>query len=415
MSFARRVVVCGAGVISPVGNSLAQAWENLLSGRSGIAALSKFPCEDYRCRIAGEVKDFDITQYLDRKSASRLDPYCHYALAAAEEALSQAGLLCNPLADPSRGGMLIASGIGGISTICQQQDILRERGAARVSPLTIPMLIGDMASGYLAIKYGWLGPNFGLVSACASGLHAIGEAYWVIKRGDAEVMLAGGSEAAVVPLGVAGFASMRALSTRNDEPERASRPFDADRDGFVPAEGAGVLVLEELSHALARGAVPLAEVIGYGATCDAYHITAPCADGSGAAAAITAALRQANLPPQNLDYINAHGTSTPLNDLVETKAIKLALGEFAHQVAVSSTKSQTGHMLGAAGGFESAICVRALQEGIIPGTMNYQTPDPECDLDYVPNAFRRQALRTVLKINLGFGGHNAAVIYSRYD
>ncbi|NLZ64649.1 MAG: beta-ketoacyl-ACP synthase II, partial [Lentisphaerae bacterium] len=376
MSSVRRVVVCGAGVVSPIGNSLAQAWENLLSGRSGIVPLSKFPCDEYRCRIAGEVKDFDITRYLDSKTANRLDPYCHYALAAADEALSQAGLLAEPITDLSRCGMLVASGIGGISTICQQQDILRVRGAGRVSPLTIPMLIADMASGYLAIKYGWTGPNFGLVSACASGLHAIGEAYWVIKRGDAEVMLAGGSEAALVPLGIAGFASMRALSTRNDDPEHASRPFDANRDGFVPAEGAGVLVLEELSHALARGAKPLAEIRGYGATCDAYHITAPCDDGAGAAAAMTAALRQAGLAASDIDYINAHGTSTPLNDLVETKAIKLAFAASARRVAISSTKAQTGHMLGAAGGFESAVCVRALQEGIIPGTMNYETPDP---------------------------------------
>lgn len=415
MSSVRRVVVCGAGVVSPIGNSLAQAWENLLSGRSGIVPLSKFPCDEYRCRIAGEVKDFDITRYLDSKTANRLDPYCHYALAAADEALSQAGLLAEPITDLSRCGMLVASGIGGISTICQQQDILRVRGAGRVSPLTIPMLIADMASGYLAIKYGWTGPNFGLVSACASGLHAIGEAYWVIKRGDAEVMLAGGSEAALVPLGIAGFASMRALSTRNDDPEHASRPFDANRDGFVPAEGAGVLVLEELSHALARGAKPLAEIRGYGATCDAYHITAPCDDGAGAAAAMTAALRQAGLAASDIDYINAHGTSTPLNDLVETKAIKLAFAASARRVAISSTKAQTGHMLGAAGGFESAVCVRALQEGIIPGTMNYETPDPECDLDYVPNAYRRQALESVLKVNLGFGGHNAAIIYSQYN
>jgi 3-oxoacyl-[acyl-carrier-protein] synthase II len=415
MSSVRRVVVCGAGVVSPIGNSLAQAWENLLSGRSGIVPLSKFPCDEYRCRIAGEVKDFDITRYLDSKTANRLDPYCHYALAAADEALSQAGLLAEPITDLSRCGMLVASGIGGISTICQQQDILRVRGAGRVSPLTIPMLIADMASGYLAIKYGWTGPNFGLVSACASGLHAIGEAYWVIKRGDAEVMLAGGSEAALVPLGIAGFASMRALSTRNDDPEHASRPFDANRDGFVPAEGAGVLVLEELSHALARGAKPLAEIRGYGATCDAYHITAPCDDGAGAAAAMTAALRHAGLAASDIDYINAHGTSTPLNDLVETKAIKLAFAASARRVAISSTKAQTGHMLGAAGGFESAVCVRALQEGIIPGTMNYETPDPECDLDYVPNAYRRQALESVLKVNLGFGGHNAAIIYSQYN
>ncbi len=414
MNFERRVVVCGTGVISPLGNSLAQAWENLLAGKSGIVPISKFPCDDYRCRIAGEIKDFAITQYLDQKSANRLDPYCHYALAAAQEAMDQADLLATPISDPSRGGILVASGIGGITTICNQQDVLNERGASRVSPLTIPMLIADMASGYLAIKYGWRGPNFGLVSACASALHAIGEAYWVIKRGDADLMLAGGSEAAIVPLSIAGFSSMRALSTRNDDPEHASRPFDINRDGFVPAEGAGILVLEELSHALARGATPLAEIRGYGATCDAYHITAPCADGSGAAAAMTIALKNAGLSAREVDYINAHGTSTPLNDLVETKAIKLAFGESAHRVAISSTKSQTGHMLGAAGGFESAICVKALQEGIIPGTMNYETADPECDLDYVPNQFRRQALQTILKINLGFGGHNAALIYSKY-
>jgi 3-oxoacyl-[acyl-carrier-protein] synthase II len=415
MSTWRRVVVTGMGVVSPLGCSVPEAWKNLLAGESGIGPLTRFDASEYRSRIAGEVKDFDISQYLDSKEANRLDLYCHYAVASAHEALSQAGLLNNASIAFDRAGVLVASGIGGIATTCHQQNVLMERGPGRVSPMTIPMLIADMGPGFLAIKHGFKGPNFGLNSACASALHAIGEAAWIIRRNDAEIMLTGGSEAALVPLSIAAFSSMRALSTRNDDPLHASRPFDANRDGFVFAEGAGLLVLEELEHALARGATPLAEVAGYAASGDAYHITAPDPDGAGAASAIQNALRNSGLQPSDIDYVNAHGTSTPINDAVETRAIKLALGEHAWRTSVSSCKAQTGHMLGAAGGFESVVCVEAIRNSIIPGTMNYETPDPECDLDYVPNAFRKQDIRAALKINLGFGGHNAAVIYKRYE
>ncbi len=415
MSTWRRVVVTGMGIVSPLGCSLPEAWDSLLAGKSGIGPLTRFDASDYRSRIAGEVKDFDISRYLDSKEANRLDLYCHYAVAAAHEALSQGGLLNNADINLDRAGVLVASGIGGIATTCHQQNVLMERGPGRVSPMTIPMLIADMGPGFLAIKHGFKGPNFGLNSACASALHAIGEAAWIIRRNDADIMLTGGSEAALIPLSIAAFSSMRALSTRNDDPTRASRPFDANRDGFVFAEGAGLLVLEELEHALARGATPLAEVAGYGSSGDAYHVTAPDPGGVGAATAIKSALRNSGLQASDVDYVNAHGTSTPINDAVETKAIKLALGEHARHTAVSSCKAQTGHMLGAAGGFESIVCVEALRNGIIPGTMNYETPDPECDLDYVPNAFRKQDIRVALKINLGFGGHNAAVIYKRYE
>ncbi|MDD3696177.1 MAG: beta-ketoacyl-ACP synthase II [Lentisphaeria bacterium] len=411
----RRVVVTGMGVVSPVGNSVESAWEALLAGKSGIGRISRFDVSEFRSQIAGEVKDFDIGAYLEPKEAARLDLYCHYAAAAAHEAMTQARLLHMAELDRERAGVLVASGIGGIATTCTQQGILSERGPGRVSPMTIPMLIADMGAGFLAIKHGFKGPNFGLNSACASALHAIGEAAWVIRRNDADIMLCGGSEAALIPLSIAAFSSMRALSTRNEEPELASRPFDAQRDGFVFAEGAGLLVLEELEHALARGASPLAEVAGYGASCDAYHVTAPASDGSGAARAIREALRTAQMQPEHIDYINAHGTSTPMNDAVETRAIKLALGEKAYNCPVSSTKSQTGHMLGAAGGFESMVCIKSILSGIIPGTMNYQTPDPDCDLDYVPNRQRKATVNNALKINLGFGGHNAAVLYKKYE
>lgn len=409
--YRRRVVVTGLGAVSPLGCDVRTNWENMLAGKSGVGPLTRFPATEQRCQIAGEVKNFDISAYVEEKEAARLDIYCHYAIGAASEALTQAGIGKGHQLDPSRVGVLIASGIGGLNTICNQFAILQSRGPGRVSPLTIPMLIADMASGYVAIMYNLRGPNFSLASACASGLHAVGEASWIIRRGDADVMLAGGAEGALHPLGLAGFGSMRALSTRNDDPTRASRPFDAGRDGFVPAEGAGVLVLEELDHALARGATPLAEVVGYGATGDAYHITAPQPDGSGAATAIRMALRHADLRPEAIDYVNAHGTSTPINDAVETRTLKLALGEHAYKVAVSSTKSMTGHTLGAAGGLESMVCVQVLQHGLVPPTINYETPDPECDLDIVPNESRALPVKVALKLNLGFGGHNAAVLF----
>jgi len=411
MSNAKRIVVTGAGVISPVGNTVEDAWQGLLEGRNGIAPITRFDTTDARCHLAGQVRDFNIEDFLDAKAASRLDPYCHFAIGAAEQALKQADL--GEETPPERIGVLVSSGIGGITTTCQQNSIMESKGMGRVSPLCVPMLISNMASGYLAIRHNLRGPNFALVSACATGLHSLGEASWVIRRGDADVMLAGGTETGVVPLGIAGFGSMRALSA-NPDPETASRPFDKNRDGFVPAEGAAVLVLESEEHARQRGATILGELAGYGATCDAYHITAPRPDGSGAAAAIAMALRHAELNPQDIGYVNAHGTSTPMNDSVETTALKLAFGEYARQLAISSVKALTGHMLGAAGAFESIACLQALRTGVLPPTAHYQTPDPECDLDYVPNIPREAKVDCALNLSMGFGGHNAAVVFRKY-
>lgn len=413
----RQVAVTGMGVVSPVGSTVEDAWRNLLAGTSGIRTIPEFVEAGMRCQFAGVVSGLDMAQYLEPKELSRLDPFCQYAMAAGLQALAQSGL--DPQSadfDPGRAGVMVSSGIGGLDTITSQTRRLLEHGPRMVSPLTIPMMISDMAAGYLAIHCNFRGPNFGLVSACASGLHSIGEASWVIRRGDADIMLAGGAENGGTPLGQAAFSSMRAFSTRNDDPQHASRPFDLTRDGFVPASGAGVLLLEELDHARRRGARILAIVSGYGASGDAHHITAPREDGSGAAAAICTALRHAQLPPEAIGYVNAHGTSTHLNDLVETRALKLALGDHAWRTAISSTKSMTGHMLGAAGGFESVACVQTLLNGIAPGTMNLETPDPECDLDYLPNAARElPGVRHALKINMGFGGHNAAVVFSRWE
>jgi len=411
----RRVVVTGTGAISPLGCSVKESWTGLLAGKSGIARVTHFPVEEYRCQIAGEVKNFNILDYLTPKEASRQDKFCHFAVAAAAEAIAQAGLENTANYDPWRCGVLVSSGIGGIETTCRESKILEERGPRRVSPLTIPMMIADMASGVLSIRYNFRGPNFGIVSACASSAHSIGESSWIIKRGDADIMLTGGTECGIVPLSMAGFSQMRALSSRNDDPEHASRPFDAERDGFVPAEGAGVLVLEELEHALARGAKPLAEIIGYGASGDASHITAPRADGSGAAAAIRSALGHAGIAVEEVDYVNAHGTSTPMNDLVETKCLKLVFGDYAPKLAISSTKSMTGHMLGASGGFESIVCVQSLLEDRVPGTMNLEHADPECDLNYIANSSCDMPVGVALNISLGFGGHNAAILFKKYE
>ncbi len=416
MKEARRIVVTGLGVVSPVGSNVESAWKNLLAGHSGIRRIPKYVEQDYRCQLAAEVADLDMDKYLPPKEQQRMDSFCHYALAAAQQAMESSGLQVGTDIAPERIGTLVSSGIGGLTTSTYQSQRLGTLGSRMVSPLTIPEIIADMATGHIAIRFNLQGPNFGIVSACASGLHSIGEAAWIIQRGDAEVMLAGGTEAGVTDLGQAAFGAMRALtSSHNDDPEHASRPFDATRDGFVPGAGAGILVLEELTHAQKRGANILAEISGYGATCDAHHITAPVDDGSGAARAIRVALEHAELAPEAIGYVNAHGTSTPLNDLVETRALKLALGEHAYHTAISSTKSMTGHMLGAAGGFESVVCVQALCHGITPGTMNLATPDPECDLDYLPNAARElPGLQHVLKLNMGFGGHNAAVVFSRF-
>ncbi|MBP5299936.1 MAG: beta-ketoacyl-ACP synthase II [Victivallales bacterium] len=417
MKSSRRIVVTGLGAVSPVGSTVESAWSNLLAGRSGIIRHPEFAAQEYRCQVCAEVSGLEMDKYLPLKEQQRMDPFCHYGLAAAQQAMDSSGLQVGTNIAPERIGSLVSSGIGGLTTSTQQSQRLGTMGARMVSPLTIPEIIADMATGHIAIRFNLQGPNFGIVSACASGLHAIGEAAWIIQRGDAEAMLAGGTEAGVVALGQAAFGAMRALTTsHNDDPEHASRPFDATRDGFVPGAGAGVLVLAELSHAQARGAHILAELSGYGATCDAHHITAPVEDGSGAARAIRIALEHAGLAPEAIGYVNALGTSTHLNDLVETRALKLALGDHAYHTAISSTKSMTGHMLGAAGGFESVVCVQALLHGIAPGTMNLENPDPECDLDYLPKAARElPALRHALKLNMGFGGHNAAVVYSKFE
>ena len=411
----KRVVVTGLGALTCLGNDVPTCWSGLLEGRSGIGPITRFDADEFTTRIAGELKDFDPSPYLDSKQVNRLDAFCHYAVAASQQAVDQAGLdFAGDEQLQERTGILVSSGIGGIITFQAQSKRFEDRGPRRVSPFLIPMMISDMASGYLAIRYGCRGPNFGVVSACATGSHSLGEAWWMIKRGDADVMLAGGAEACISRIGIAGFAAMRALSTRNDEPTRASRPFERDRDGFVVGEGAGVVVLESLEHARARGADILAEMVGYGASADAYHFTQPTPDASGARRSIERSLAHNRIPVERVNYINAHGTSTPQNDKFETKAIRDALGAHAAQTPVSSTKSLTGHTLGAAGGIEAIVCVKAIQESCIPGTYNYDTPDPECDLDYVPNQSREQEVDVALSSNFGFGGHNATVAFSRF-
>jgi 3-oxoacyl-[acyl-carrier-protein] synthase II len=400
------------GVVSPLGNAVGPFWEGLLAGRSGIGPITRFDASNLRCRIAGEVKGFEITSYLPEKEARRFDRFCHFALAAAVEAVRQAGVSAVTV-EPERVGVVVSSGVGGLESTQENIRTLIERGANRLPPLTVPIMIPDMASGMLSIHFGFSGPNLAVVTACASATHSIGEAFWMIRRGDADVMLAGGAEAGLVAVGVGGFASMRALSTRNDDPQHASRPFDRDRDGFVPAEGAGVLVLEGLEHARQRSAEILAEVVGYGLTGDAYHITAPDPEAKGAARSVRQALAQAGVAPEEIGYINAHGTSTPLNDAMETLALKSALGSAAYRIPISSTKSLTGHALGAAGGLESVACIQALRQGVVPGTMNYETPDPDCDLDYVPNACREVPVGLALNVSFGFGGHNAAVLFKK--
>ena len=416
MSFQqKRVVVTGLGAVSPVGNDVESCWKSLLAGKSGIGPVSKFDTTGYRCTIAGEVKGLDIDAFIDPKEAKRLDLFCHYAVVASDEALAQAGLTKAQGVDPTRIGVIVSSGIGGLTTIEDQIRTLAEKGPRAVSPLSIPMMISNMASGYVAIRHNLKGPNFSIVTACASGLHSIGEAYWMIVRGDADVMVCGGTEAVVEPFSLAGFGSLKALSANNEDPEHASRPFDKDRDGFVPAEGAGVLVIESEEHAKKRGANILAEIVGYGLSADAFHITAPAENGEGSQRAIKMAFQHAGLPYDALDYVNAHGTSTRLNDTTETTSLKMVLGERAKQIPVSSTKSMTGHMLGAAGGFESVVCVKSIMHGIVPPTINYTTPDPDCDLDYVPNEAREVDVRLALNNNLGFGGHNASVLFAKYQ
>src|SRR5438105_8587737 len=409
----RRVVGTGLGTLSPVGNTADEFWSSLLQGRSGVGPITKFDTEGYPTRIAGEVRNFDPLDFVDKKEARRLDPYLQYAVASSVLAVQDAALDTDKI-DGSRFGVLIGSGIGGISTLLESHRNLIEKGPDRVSPFFIPMLIANMASGLVSIRFGAKGPNSAVVTACATGNHAIGDSFKIIQRADADVMIAGGSEAIIVPLTIAGFCSMKAMSTRNEEPTKAMRPFDATRDGLVCGEGAGILVLELLEHALARDARIYAEIVGYGMTGDAHHMTAPDPEGSGAARAMAGALNDAGLSPSEVDYINAHGTSTPYNDKFETIAIKRVFGDHARKLAVSSTKSMTGHLLGAAGGIEAIATVLALYHGVLPPTINYETPDPDCDLDYIPNQARKQDVETALSNAFGFGGTNATLAFRKY-
>jgi len=417
----RRVVNTGLGALTPVGNNTEEFWSALKQGKSGIGPITKFDVSEknaagefrYVTRIAGEVRNFDENKYVDKKEARRLDPYLKYAIATSVMAVEDAAL--DPAkVDSTRFGVLVGSGIGGITTLIEGEDVRREKGADRVSPFVIPMLIVNMAAGLVSMRFGAKGPNSSVVTACASGNHAIGDAFRIIERGDADIMIAGGAEAIIVPLTIAGFCSMKAMSTRNDEPEKASRPFDAGRDGFVCGEGAGIVVLESLEHAVRRDARIHAEVVGYGMTGDAHHMTAPDPDGDGATRAMQLALKDAGVDPSVVGYINAHGTSTPYNDKFETIAIKRVFGDHARKLAVSSTKSMTGHLLGAAGGIEAIATTLALHHGLLPPTINYETPDPECDLDYVPNQARKVDVEYALSNAFGFGGTNATLLFRRY-
>jgi 3-oxoacyl-[acyl-carrier-protein] synthase II len=410
----RRVVVTGLGAITPVGNDVATTWRSLLEGKSGAAPITKFDATSFPVRFACEVKGFDPNQYMDRKEARRYDPFTQYAVATAVQAMNDAGLGEATGYDPDRTGVIIGSGIGGLKTFEEQHDVYRERGPSKISPFFIPMFISDIAAGVVSMQYNAKGPNYATVSACASSAHAIGEAFRAIQYGDADVMITGGAEATVTPMAMAGFANMRALSERNDDPAGASRPFDATRDGFVMGEGAAMVVLEDLEHAVQRGARIYAEVAGYGLTADAYHITAPAPNGEGAQRAMRRAMLDGNLAPEMVQYVNAHGTSTPANDLNETKAIKAVFDEAVKDLNVSSTKSATGHMLGAAGAVEFAVTTLSVHEAKIPPTINYRTPDPECDLNYTPNTAVEREVHAALSNSFGFGGHNVALAVKRY-
>jgi 3-oxoacyl-[acyl-carrier-protein] synthase II len=409
----KRVVVTGLGAITPIGNTLAEYWEGLLSGRNGIGLISRFDASKHACQIAGEVKGYDPHDYLERKEAKRMDRFAQFAVSASKQALADAQLAITDL-NAEQVGVMIGTGIGGLKVLEDQQEVYLTRGPDRCSPFMIPMMIANMAAGLTAIHTGAKGPNSCSVTACAAGSNAVGDAFRLIQGGYAQAMICGGTEAAVTPLGVAGFAAARALSTRNDAPERACRPFDRDRDGFVMGEGAGILILEELEHAVSRGARIYAEMIGYGMTCDAYHITSPVPGGEGAARAIQLALKDAGVTPEQVSYINAHGTSTPANDPTETAAIKTALGESAYKVAISSTKSMTGHLLGGSGGIEAVAAAMAVANDQIPPTINLENPDPACDLDYVPNVSRAQTVDVALSNSFGFGGHNVTLVFKKY-
>lgn len=415
-NYDRRVVVTGLGAVTPLGGSVEALWQGLLAGRSTVRRITKFDVTGFNVQIASEVTDFNIedySAYVDKKEAKRMDPLQHYCIACAAQALKQANLKIDET-NADEIGVLIGSGIGGLQIIDQGYKALHEKGPMRVSPFTGPFMIPNMGPGEVAINFGVRGPNFTIVSACASGTNAIGEAYEVIRRGDALAMLTGGAESTITPFGLAAFHRTQAMSTRNDDPQHASRPFDAKRDGFVYGEGGGVLLLERLDFAKQRGATILAEMIGYACNDDAYHISAPAEGGIGAAKAMARALKKAGIKPEEVDYINAHGTSTVLNDAAETAAIKTVFGEYAYALPISSTKSMIGHLMGAAGGVEAVVTVKTLLEGWIHGTINYEYPDPLCDLDYVPNAPRKKQVKTAMSNSFGFGGHNATIIFREY-
>jgi 3-oxoacyl-[acyl-carrier-protein] synthase II len=409
----KRVVVTGLGLLTPLGIGVQETWEKLSQGKSGIGPITRFDASQYRTRIAGEVKGFNASDFLPQKLIKRLDPFVHYGLATARMAMDQSGLKITPELAPQV-GVMTGCGLGGLRTIEDTHTILLSRGPDRISPFFIPMLIANMAPGQIAIEYGAKGPNLSVQTACAAGNHAIGDSYKLIQRGAAKAMLCGGVEAVITPLAVGGFNAMRALSTRNEEPEKASRPFDKDRDGFVIAEGCGIMILEELEFALERGAQILGEIVGYGLTGDAYHMTAPAPDGDGAIRCMQMALDDAGMLPQEVDYINAHGTSTDLNDVSETLAIKAVFKDHSRNLAVSSTKSMTGHLLGGAGGVESVFTVLTLKEGLIPPTINLDNPDPQCDLDYVPHQARKADVRVAMTNSFGFGGTNAVLLFKKY-
>ncbi len=410
----RRVVITGMGAITPVGNDVAQTWESLKAGQSGIGRITLFDPSDLATQFAGEVKNFNPAERFGHKEARRMDRVTQFAMEACSQAATSSGLLENGI-DRDRVGVVIGTGVGGVGTLLEQYDVLKSRGPRRVSPFLIPMMLPDTSAAQIAIAYGLRGPNMAIITACATGTNAIGEAFEMVARGAADAILAGGTEAGILPITIAGFNTMGALSTRNDDPGGACRPFDANRDGFVISEGAVVLVIESLEHAQARGATIHAEIVGYGTSVDANHMAAPLETGEGARLAMQNALDRAGLAPEAVDYLNAHGTSTRLNDVSETRAIKTVLGEHAYDIAVSSTKSMTGHLLGGAGALEALICVNVLEDGIIPATINYEVPDPDCDLDYVPNESRQADVQVAMSNSFGFGGHNACVILRRHE
>ena len=410
----KRVVITGMGVLSPVGTGLDKFWSAITSGVSGIARITRFDPTDFSTQIAGEVKDFDPSGYIEKKEARRMDRFSQYAVVSAAMAIQDAGLDMDSL-DKDRTGVIVGSGIGGMETFEEQCKVLVNRGPNRISPFLIPMMIANMAAGQIAIKFGLRGPNITTITACASSGNAVGDAFKLIQRGNAEVVITGGTEAPITPLAVAGFCSAKAMSTRNDEPERASRPYDTERDGFVMGEGAAMLVLETLEHAQKRGAKIYAEIVGYGSTCDAYHITAPDPDGNGAAGAMKMALDDAGLKIEDVQYINAHGTSTPVGDVAEVGAIKKVFGDHAYKLVVSSTKSMTGHMLGAAGAIEGIASILAIQNSIVPPTINLENPDPACDLDFVPNKAREMKVDVALSNSFGFGGHNVTLAFKKFE